>query len=259
MPLYDKIKTFEELCLYGAKYVNDEVCEFPGWLDTIAGQTDALYELNINDNAEYKLIKDVIYKCNLYGFFTYVSQPENTSDIKIYKSLWHRFMRDETSVLNDAEYTYKQRHSVSGFMKKDMALYVKEILSNNPYYSIYISCETNEVIENEPFISMTFRNNVSLYELNKEIYDKYSNTCFDGNNSELFKKINDIMFAGCCPGVRYEEPSSFKIQYEKYFISLDKKLFEDNIIVKFEIMDRRWNSNSCDMWIDLLKTIESYK
>jgi hypothetical protein len=331
MAEYTQVKTFEELCNQGARYVSDESSDHPNWIKTGKG-CKTLYELT-GDKA---WIAPLIQKYNKLGFYTVISQPGDVHEAKIFKShtdfmnyasekwqlraeffkqlrkevndelekkievnnqkednrdnvLLNNFLDElktssddefmnllqinkddaektlqdliqeyiiKDTLLTDAKYTHGQRASISGYMMRNMAERVYNELKDNQHLIVRISCKDEPVPEEYHIMSLSFKDGQPMFEELKE-HNRVGkelnlNKCFD--NDENFKKLNHVPTSYFTRGIH--DPKSFSY-FKKDFVNLDPKLFEDDVVVRFEIMDKRWNDNSL-LWSALMTAIEKH-
>ena len=276
MVSYSEIKTFRELCHYGAKLVSDETNFGKEWLYTMKflqsydgylSQGKFLYEM-VGDK---RWIARLILKYNKLGFYTVISQPGIMRNDRVYKSHWHgmvykynkkrKYPSDEYQkdiILKDAKYMLGQRAFVSGYMMNDMAQKIYYELKDNEDLIVRLSSKEEPLAEEYEIITITFKDGRPMFEEVKESEKllkklKLDNKCFDYD--ENFKKLPDI--SETYFPYRGYHPNVFSFDFRKELPKFDQKLFEDNAIVRFSVMDKRWNDNST-LWTELMKAINKF-
>lgn len=277
MVSYSQIKTFKELCHYGAKLVSDEAKFDKEWLDTMQflksydgwlSQGKYLYEM-VGDK---RWIARLILKYNKLGFYTIISQPGIMRNDRVYKSHWHsmiykynkkrKYPGDEYQkdiILKDAKYMLGQRACISGYMMNDMAQKVYAELKDNENLIVRISSKEEPLAEEYEIMTITFKDGRPMFDEVKESYKlleklNLGNKCFNYNEKN-FKKIPDISKTYFC--YRGYHPNVFSYDHREELPKFDPNLFENNVIVKFSIMDKRWNDNST-LWTELMNTIKKH-
>ena len=288
MASYTKVRTFEELCEHGAKFVIDETPDHPLWRSTRKGKK-ALYEMV--GNKEW--ITQIIYQYNKLGFFTVMSQPGDVNETQLYQSHWHAMeysifrtvtkRRAPYIYKTDAKYTYVQKAWISGYMMRDLAEKVYAELKNNEYLDVQISCK-DEPVTDYSTLTATFRNGEPMCickqaEENDRIKKEFG-LCKLFDHDENFKKMHNIRGGcGACDGLIKGEvcrgeggvcyylededdcvkssPNEFAYTYRDKLQNLDPKLFENNVVVRVTIFEKRWNDNSL-LWTELLKVMKKH-
>lgn len=261
----DKAKTFEELYQLRAKHVS---------------RKNVLYELK----GDKEWIAQVIHLYNKLGFVTCISQPgklEPDPENPVCKSHWHYMMMKcsmyhphrpgkvcrkrknadtimEKYLIKTNDYhEIGQRASVSGYMMRDMAEKLYEKLRTNQNLIVRISCIEERVPEELTCMTITFKNGEPMFKDLKDCDEKAKKLGLDKlfDEDENFKKIPDIFSTHFSEGCY--SPNGFSYSFKDKLPNLDKDLFKDNVVVKFQIMDKRWNDNSL-LWTELLDAIQGY-
>lgn len=262
-----QIRTFRELCHYGAKYVSDQEIFDPELNSNLIRPMPVLVEMVGNK----RWIARLIAKYNQMGFYTQMSQPGTIYKDPAYISHWH-YMRyclgrkrkhaDDDDypdiILKDAKYTTGQRASVSGFMLRDMAEKVYEELRSNDNLIVRLSCKDEPVPEEYQLMTITLKDGKPMFKELKEA-EKLGEELglvkeFGGEDD--FKKIPHIRSTGFTEGIADPNSFSFVCQYSQ--LNLDPKYLEDNVVVYLQVMDKRWNDNSV-LWTELMRAIKKHK
>lgn len=248
---YSNIKNFNDLCWYGSLYVSNQVKKSPNWIDLEDGKK-ALYEMV----GKHEWIGKIIYSYNLLGFYTYCSQPGRIYQTKLFANHY-----DAMTEQNNPNYKYLrgnyemyQRACVNGFMEKDKAIKLYELVNQNPNYIISLSCMENKIDKEFEVCTLPAKNRKlmcnELFEMEKQLLQINASNKQSFNDDKIFKKIPDIpvTYYG---GKKEKFSNKFKILHEKYLTSMDKYFFQDDVIVSVSIMDKRWNNNE-EFWNDIL-------
>lgn len=176
-----------------------------------------LYELN---NIKYKFIKEIIYKYNEKGFYTYTSQPGKIQHLENGK-------------------IRKQMSYIRGYMDIQMSRFIVSKLSNFP--RLFVRDEQNNKIINSKVEcdcgSVIFIDN------------KPGTNAFDvGEFDQSFNL-----------GLPLSRPYSWYLEQPQHHTTLSDLIPKDmdtKTITEFDIMCLDWNTN--DMWEILLDTIVEY-
>lgn len=227
----DKI-TFEELCFYGAKYINNEVKDFFGiWHHN----DDNMYELT--DDKFW--IRNIIYQYNKNGFFTTISQPGDDGKCTMFKSIGSRIENNINDV-KKGNFGIQQRAMISGFMKRTNCMKVYDKLKKDDRIVIYSEINNENLLEEYTYCSISYE---QINETNKRImYDEYKKT----------ESWNDYMSKYDFDDVHC---TTFGLWPFSDFSHLIKDT-EHEDIVSIAFMDKIWNDNTY-LWTTLLDTINS--
>lgn len=221
---YSDIKNFNDLCYYGSLYTNDIVKKFLGWGST-SGKS--LYELQ----GKYEWIGKIVHSYNLLGFCTQLSQPGVLVDCSKFEEY------------KDGNYKHGQRARIRGFMLKDKALKIYEYMKKNKNYVMSLSCKYNNIPFDCTVSSIIFKDDEP---------EKCKMKCNKRKrNDKSIPKHSEIVSYF---GQSKKLPTAFSLFTKNYLINMESKYFEDDVIVVFDIMDKRWNYND-ELWTDLLKCL----
>lgn len=225
--------TFEELCSYGAKFVNNEVKDF---FDLWYHTDDNMYELT----GDKFWIRNLIYQYNKNGFFTTISQPGDDGKFTIFKSLGSRLKGDINDV-KTGNFGLQQRAMIRGFMKKTNCMKVYDKLKKDDRIVICSDIDNENLLEEYTYCSISYE---QINETNKRImYDEYKKmvSCGGSINKYDLNDLDDCMLTGF-------GSSSFN-----NFSHLIKDTPHEDI-VSIAFMDKIWNDNTY-LWTTLLDTI----
>jgi uncharacterized protein YkvS len=156
----------------------------------------------------------------------------------------------------EGNYQLYQRAFINGFMEKDKALKFYNQLKNNPNYIVSLSCMENNFDQEFDVCTLSAKDGRLMYD---ELYEhdrlmnelNLQNKFFD--NDTVYKNIPNIHTTYYSRN-KLEIPNIFKSSFERYLKNMEEKYFEDNVIVKVSIMDKRWNHND-EFWNDILKCL----
>jgi hypothetical protein len=133
-----------------------------------------------------------------------------------------------------SEDNYRQRACIRGHMYKDRAIKIYDELIKNKNFCVYASCIEPENYPLEfSVMTLGFKDGQPIYK-----------------ESASFSDVESTSFSDVCPG-------TFKYMFQKKFINLNPKLFEDDVITCFTIMDKRWDDNS-ELWSNLLDALKKF-
>lgn len=210
---------------------------------------------------EYEWIAKYIFSYNLLGFCTSGSQPGKIYKTKVYKNHYDHLKEQDNPNYEFLEGNYEiyQRAFVNGWMEKDKALKFYEQMKNNPNYIVSLSCIDNVIDKEFEQCSLTAKDGRLMYEELGQIREELENIDWDDKLKliETFKKIPNI-HETCYGGHREKRPSFFSYLHEKHYPNMEKKYFEDDVIVCVSIMDKRWNNND-EFWTDILECLYKLK
>lgn len=240
--IYQEIKTFDELCKIGCKFIQNKINTHPFLI--IDKTKDNLYEL-IDTN---EWIREHLYQYNLMGFYTVMSQPGSDYPTQIYSSYldYKKSFVSEFSEIKplDGNFGVKQRAEVEGFMKLEKALKLFDLLKDEPKIKIGISN-----LNSNNFYSNTNSNT------NSNTIDSYATISYqiENNNQIRFMEseaeINEIIRLEFKGSERNYKLSKLKHVVRRYFIVRNYPLkkhipnLSDTDIVGISIMDLVWNRN----------------
>jgi hypothetical protein len=245
-------KTFEQVCLVGAKYANDEddVHESLGWCDS--GCTPNLYEMVRN----YSWIRPIIHQYNKLGFYTRMSQPGCNDSIIKSKSLYGSMKQTDIYLNNGNQHTHKQRAMIMGYMRCDRATKIYNILKNDPYLMVGLHSINNGDIPNYSWITSSFTNN----EITPNVFDiiKLDHPNYDRMTARQQNIINK------------KYPADFKSyagahcsinNFTKELPKLASSCFDTKspeYLDYIEIFDKRWDNNDY-LWNKVLDILQKIK
>ena len=142
--------------------------------------------------------------------------------------------------LLNGNYKNATRSTISGYLHKNRALLLYELLktNENENYIVTLSSIENDVPFEYKFSEFTFKDDKPMYEEymnNLKLCEENNLFCFDGN--ENFKKLCHIDSSGFIGDVgnnqnRFESIIRYSKNYEKYMDVSD--------YVEIAIMDKRW-------------------
>lgn len=233
--MYSKIKTFEELCDIGCKFILNEIKTHPFLI--IDETKDNLYELT----KQNEWIRDYLYKFNKLGFYTVMSQPgldKSTIIYPTYLDYKNSFIENNKSKPLDGTFGIKQRAEVEGFMRLEQGLKLYNALKDEPEIIIGISIlhdKNNLIIESKSI-------------------DKYTTLSYQIEN---FKERFMVSEAETNEVIRFEfkgierdkKLRMMKHVVRRYFVVRNYPLNKhipnliDNDIIGISIMDKVWNRN----------------
>lgn len=257
--IYSQVKSFDELCAIGCKFIKGEIKTHP-FLITINSQ-DNLYELT----GEYEWIKKYLFQYNKLGFYTIMSQPGTTKPTDIYANYYEykkSFSTRDKQIYNNVNsnklagtYGIKQRAEVEGFMRYSNALELYSMLKNDPNVIILIKIKKDNLIDCDYLTNNTFN----------DALDKYATLSYeqidDLNNKIRFMIMEDetnIMIKK--KYFNYKRNDKLKLMYHltkryfeinKYDINKHLPNIMDLDIVSISIMDKRFDSNDY-LWDKIL-------
>lgn len=239
------IKTFKDFCYYTSLYTNNLVQKYPWCRELKEGEKGLHYFTNED---KYLWIEKIIHSYNSLGLCVGGPQPGSLKEINVYESYYDYKMKTENFL--QGNYKLGQRAMINGNMLKSQAIKIYNIMKQNPNYVVSLSCYDNDIPEEFNCCTLTFKDDRPMYAELKEQEKMMSSEYYMNNvyEHELEKKIPDIHFRGFGNVTKIE--NLFKKTNYEYLPNLDPSLFENDEIVRIEIMDKRWNNNN-DLWIDL--------
>lgn len=245
--IYTEIKTFDELCDIGCKFIQNKIKTHPFLI--VDETKDNLYEL-VGTN---EWIRDYLYQYNLMGFYTVMSQPGSDYPIQIYPS-YLDYKKSFDSQFNgikplDGKFGVKQRAEVEGFMKLEKAIKLYNLLKDDTQIKIGLST----------FYTNDFGNNYANTYLNSNqltnTIDNYATLSYEIENNnhirfmEYEAETNEIIRSELEGSDRNYKLSKLKHVVRRYFIVRTYRLkkhipnLSDVDIVGISIMDLVWYRN----------------
>lgn len=178
---------------------------------------------------------------------------QNPLKANIYKNHYEYLNKDQLNCeLLEGNYTIMSRSVISGYLKKERALKLYNLLKNNENYIITLSSIEIELPFEFEFSEFTFKDNVPMYEEYK------SNTLLlneknSGYDDDFFKQIFHIETCGFIGAVGNYENRLESIMNN----GMNSNKYED--ISEFDeisIMDKRWG-NFNDIFFILLNSLKT--
>lgn len=238
--IFDAITTFDELCNYGVKYVNNIYKYFPTWYAC----DDRINCYETNDNIVYYLSE-----FNSNGYYTNLSQPA------------------DNCACNVTNCHYLQRAFVRGYVKPDIGNKIFEKLKNDPriYIELHSTTRIIDLTDKNVIIGVNghsildilmqyVNDNTQFYE-----FDIKSNiltddagvvTLVDGVG-RTFSSFMDILKNEDC---RNKNNKIFTVR-DKYFDELQQKIKDP--ICHLVICDKEWGNNDEYMWKMILSILKN--
>ena len=198
------------------------------------------------------------------GFLTFSCSIGGFHNTTIYKNHYEYMMQTISSdstdsddvnydvILNSDVYKVESRSEINGFMKKEKAVLLYDMLkSNSDYVVMFSSMQTDDLPLEFQHSEFTFKAHAPMYaeyKENKTIIEENNIECFNGD--EIFKKLHHICtrhFAHC--------GDTNRLQYVL-------QMFNDNLIytdideyVEFSIMDKKWG-HRLEIFKDMKKSLK---
>lgn len=237
--IYSQVKTFDELCKLGCDFIQNKLKTHPFLI--VDQSKDNLYELVENN----EWIRDYLYKYNLMGFYTVMSQPGNDYPTQIFPTYLQykkSFNQNDKIYPLENKFGVKQRAEVEGFIKLEKGLKLYKMLKDDPRIKIGLSCVPESCEDN-------------IYEINFKSINQYATLSYEKISDstirfmEMEAESNELVRKEFEGSDRNLKLSKLYHVVRRYFVVRNYHIIKhipnlyDNDIIGISIMDLEWDTN----------------